>query len=367
MNKSSQQTKFISHVLYCLAKIIICLVLIGLSIAGVFFLTPAKLNYHVIEKVLITNLGDEAAIYFSLMTPKSGPYQSVSEINIDWDGDYQNETFDTVETHKFSVLLVPETSIEVTLQYEVSLKQGKASWTREIETFQTLPQAGIESEHILIQNQADEITKNLLGNLSYKIYAFTTKHLSYSQAQEDCAGASAIKSYQMGSCFCAGFARLMVALSRAAGVPSQVVVGFLYPDPLVRKPHIFDFENPGEAHAWVEINNFGKWTLADPTLGNGGWKRVFFGRNDGRHIVYGELEEIYEIHQAQKYWVFNQTDNPESRSECFRVVADATSQDVEIKIISSVEKVWDGRWFNAILAWIVMVVLLCRLRSWLIK
>jgi len=344
----------------------LCLALTGLSVLGAFFLLPSRMNYQITEKVIVSNPEREAAVYFSLLTPKTGPYQSVSQLSIDWDGPYQENNFESVKAIRFSALLEPEQTLQANLEYQVKLKQGKVSWTGSVKNFQTQPQVGIESQHELIQERATEISHNLIGDLPYKIYSFTTEHLTYAQAQEDCAGASALKSYQIGSCFCAGYARLMVALSRAAGIPSQVMVGFLYPDPLVKSSRLNNLENPGEPHAWVEINDYGKWTIADPTWGDGTWKRFFFGRNDGRHVAYGELEEISKIHNTQKYWVFEQTENPVKESDCFRIVADSTSQATQFILVSSVEKVWDGRWINAIVVWLVMVVLICRLRRFII-
>jgi len=152
-------------------------------------------------------------------------------------------------------------------------------------------------------------------------------------------------------------------LSRASNIPTQMVIGFLYPDPFVKRGQNGTLENPGQAHAWVEYNSFGKWQLADPTLGSGIWKRIYFGRNDGRHIVYGEIEQLSQIVEDQKYWARKSANFPLGDQDCFRYTASSNSDGISLSPLAQIKKGWDGRWVNAVVVWMLTTFLLCKYRE----
>ena len=324
---------------------------------------PANLHYRVTERFIFSGSDDGADVSLGILTPKTGPYQNVSEIKIQWEGARKIEHFETVDAIRLSGTNENEKNLEATIEYAVKLRQGKVTWDAPVELFQTLPQEGIESEHSVIQERASDLSNHIIQNLPFRIFSFTSDYLTYEEMKEDCVSASALLSYEIGSCVCAGFARLMVALSRAADIPAQVVVGFIYPDPIVKRGEIGNHKNPGEAHAWVEFRSFGKWSLADPTLGSGIGKAVQFGRNDGRHIVYGELEQISVIKDKQEAWALNNSTFFVHKCDCFRFVASSTSKKISMTPITSVQKGWDGRWANALIVWAIAVIILCKFRD----
>ncbi|MBC8509297.1 MAG: transglutaminase domain-containing protein [Chloroflexi bacterium] len=329
-----------------------------------FFLFPASLNYHVTEQYNISGDSEDAFIYLSVLVPKSDPYQWVGNVAVDWNGNQQIVNYDHVDAIRLSGKFGDGEDIDANISYDVKLKQDWVTWEAPVETFQNLPQKGIESDHYLIQERASELSKNsFLQGVPYSIYSFTSDYLTYSQMQNDCASSSALMSYEIGSCVCAGYARLMVALSRASQIPAQMVVGFLFPDPIVKRYDAANQQNPGQAHAWVEYYSFGKWKMADPTLGSGIWKRIYFNRNDGRHIAYGELEQLSLINTEQQYWALSHADISIGDDECFKYTASTNSDQVSIAPTVLIRKGWDGRWLNSIIIWAVATFILCKYRN----
>jgi len=344
--------------------VVLCLLLIFIALMLAFFAIPASMHYHVTERYTISGDATDASVYLSILIPKSGPYQWVGNINMFWDGEQQQMSFDPVDVVRLSGEKQVKEDVEAIIEYDVKLRQGGGSWEDTVETFQINPQMGIESDHYLIQERASELRRNLsFQSIPYRIYSFTSDHLTYSQVQEDCTSESALMSYEIGSCICAGYARLMVALSRASEIPAQMVVGFLYPDPFVKRDTSINHHNPGQAHAWVEYYSFGKWKIADPTLGSGIWKKLHFNRNDGRHVVYGELEQLSLINLEQKYWALKNANIPMGDHECFRFVATTNSDQISITPTVAIHKGWDGRWLNSIIVWAIASYLLCKYRN----
>ncbi len=359
--------KKVARTTLCVGRVAICLGLMVTAVVFAFFFFPANLYYHVTEVFSFTSADEETSVFLGVLVPQSGPYQWVGNLNILWEGAQQTEMHDHVNALKLSTDMSADEYSEAIIEYDVKLRQGKISWESALKAFHLLPQSGIESDHYLIRDQAADLRSAASSNDVYRIYSFTSEHLSYSQMQEDCISSSALKSYEIGSCVCAGYARLMVALSRASNIPAQMVIGFLYPDPFVKRGQKGTLENPGLAHAWVEYNTFGKWQMADPTMGSGIWKRMYFGRNDGRHIVYGEIEQLSQIVEDQKYWARKSANFPLGDQDCFRYTATSNSDGISISPLAQIKKGWDGRWVNAVVVWMLATFLLCKYREKLIS
>ncbi len=339
----------------------LCLLALAACVIGAFFLLPARLNYHITERYIFSGTDENANLVLGILTPKSGAYQQVDNLTIQWHGNHQIVPFKDVDTIRLTGDYDGDT-VEAVVEYDVKLHQGRASWESPTETFHTSPQEGIESDHALFQERAANLTNHLFLSDPYRIYAFTSEYLTYAQIQDDCINSSALKSYEIGSCVCAGYARLMVALCRAAHIPAQMEIGFVYPDPFVKQISSGQSQNPGQAHAWVEYYAFGNWKMADPTLGTGISKLLHFNKNDGRHIAYGEIAQLSQIIKDQKYWAQRQDHFLIGDNQCFRYVASSNSEDVSVTPITEVHKRWDGRWANTILVWISATLILCRFR-----
>ncbi len=251
-------------------------------------------------------------------------------------------------------------NLEATIEYDVKLPQSSVSWSAPVESFQRLPQVGIESDCECLQVQALDLSDGISEKDAYKIYSFITDHLTYSNENMDGSNASAIKAYQIGSCTCAGFARLMTALCRASGIPSQLVIGLIYPDPVFQSS-LSSFTQ-GEAHAWVEYYSEGTWKLADPTFGTRRLKILYFNRNDGSHISYGELDQVMFADAMLQDWALDHASHIVEDDDSFRYVATSGSDQVSLTSITSIQRRWDGRWVNTLIIWGVTTWLLCKYR-----
>jgi len=366
LRKSLIRNKKFFQYLICGIKVSISLGLTVLALLGAFFVFPARQTYHIRESFVFSATQEDSRVFLGVLVPQNGPYQSVSNVTIQWPGDYQTKVYDSVDSIHFFGDIPPREQITATIEYDVVLQQSKLTWEAPVEVFQTQPQEGIESQHPVIQEKAMDFGSQGLANKAYRIYSFTSDYLSYAEVMEDCVSSSALKSYEIGSCVCAGYSRLMVALSRATGIPAQMVLGFVYPDPIVKRDLSNNLEHPGKPHAWVELNTFGRWSIADPTLGSGIWKRFFFGRTDGRHIRYGELEQLSGINQDQKMWALDHAPYTLGDFECFRYKSTSTSQDISMVPVTTVKKVWDGRWINTMVIWVIATFMLCKWRKYLL-
>jgi hypothetical protein len=348
--------------LLCGLRGILCLGLICLIVLGAFFWLPAKVHYHVIEKYIFSGGGEGTLIYSGVMLPKSGPYQWVENLETSWEGVQAYVNYGFADVVKFSGEMIDQENLEATIEYDVKLLQGPVSWSAPVEDFQRQPQVGIESDCDCIQVQASDLCEGTSEKDAYEIYSFTADYLTYSPVDQDCTSLSALQAYEIGSCVCAGYARLMTALCRASGIPAQMVLGLVYPDPMFNL-HITSFpQNPEETHAWVEYYSEGSWKLADPTWGAKRLKFMQFNRNDGRHLVYGELEQVLAINRTLDTWALVQADHVLSSERSLRFVASSTSDQVLFLPNTSVKRIWDGRWLNTLIAWGLVTLFLCKYR-----
>ena len=350
------------QVLRCGLRGIVCLGLICIVILGAFFWLPAKVNYHVVETYIFSGDVEDAQVYLGIILPKSGPYQWVGNVEISWDGSQQEENYGFVDVIKFYGNKGPQETLVATVEYDVKLPQGYITWPAPVEDFQRLPQNGIESDCDCIQKKAASISDGTSSRDAYKVYSFTADYLTYSRDDMDCTSLSALKAYEIGTCVCAGYARLMTALCRASGIPSQMVLGLVYPDPMFMSKLSSFPQNPVEAHAWVEYYSEGSWKMADPTWGKKYLKPLQFNRNDSRHLVYGELAQILSVDDMLEWWALNQADYVIGNDKCFRFIATSTSKQVSFRPITTIDRKWDGRWLNTLVAWGSITGLLCVLR-----
>ena len=341
----------------------LCLGLVTFVVIGTFFWFPANVHYHVTERYIFSGVDKGASVYLGVMIPKSGPYQQVENVQISWDGFRQEETFDFMDAVKLSGMKRGAEDQVATIEYEVTLPQGYVSWSAPVEGFQHLPQAGIESDCECIKEKAASIiSKEQSDGNPYKIYSFTTDYLTYSRENEDCTGLSAMSALKIGSCVCSGYARLMTALCRASDIPSQMVLGLVYPDPMFRSSITSFPKNPYEAHAWVEYYSEGSWKMADPTWGTKRLNLMQFNRNDSRHLVYGELEHVLSVDAELETWALSQAEFILGSDHCFRYIAVSDSKQVSFLPEVSIQREWDGRWLNTIILWGIMIWLLRKFR-----
>lgn len=131
-----------------------------------------------------------------------------------------------------------------------------------------LPSRGIQSDHPMIENLAQEVTagKKTDRERAYAIYHYVATTLRYDMDKfrrnsfewDD----SALKSIETRSGVCQDFSFLAIAMFRSLEMPARFVEG----------------EAGGQRHAWVEVKVDGRWITMDPTWGAG------YITSDGRFV-----------------------------------------------------------------------------------
>ena len=344
--------------------LILCAITLVAVTFGSFFLLPVHLHYHVEERYLLSTSEDDATVYLGVLIPQSGPYQEIKNINISWEGIQERESKQSVEVIKLAGKLPAGGNQEAIISYDVVLPQGSVSWEAPIEDFQLMPQPGIESDHASLKAGVSRIINDSSQNDAYRIYKFTSEHLTYSEDARDCISSSALSAYRTQTGVCSEFARLMVALNRAADIPAQMISGIVLPDLVFfGSSQTRAWEHAGESHAWVEIFTEGAWTIADPTVGSDYLLRLYFGRTDGHYLSYGELiQEGKEYAEVQK-WATSQGVVIAKKHAGLKFIATADTDKVSFTPTSYVKKGWDGRWAVALISLALTTLILCTLRN----
>ncbi len=343
--------------------LIILLVILSITVLVAYSWLPAKIHYEIKKTFLISQDGDEANIYLGIIVPKSGPYQTVQNLNIVWYGNQERNALAYADTIRLWDQIIGDGDLQAVVEYDIILPQGQVSWEAPIERQHLLPQAGIESNHPKIKQTAHEITGRSGRNGAFEIYRFTSGHIAY--PDDDCqeTDVSALEAYRTGIGACIGYSRLMIALCRASGIPAKMIIGTILPDILFSLPQVISSGTPGGGHAWVEYYSQDKWYLADPSLGTGYATLLAFNRNDGRHLSFGEFDQFTAAKRELINWATKQA-FPIDTSLTYIFAAD--SDQATISSETSIRKTWDGRWVNTLLALTVVTYLLCKIRDWVI-
>jgi len=251
-------------------------------------------------------------------------------------------------------------SLEAVIDYAVILPQGRAVWDAPVEDFQLSPQTHIESDHPKILALAAESVDGSSREDAYRIYKFASRALSWPQGTRINVEPSALVALETGVGGCAEFANLTVALCRAAEIPAQTVSGIMMPTlPPFWPAQTRTGLHPGGAHAWVEFHTSAGWEMADPSWASSPLPaRIWFGRNDGLHLSYGEAGLEERIFEETVAWASGVGDTLGWMSAPLKFAAGSDSESVTVTPVVTLKKGWDGRWFNVIVTMILLAILL---------
>jgi len=107
--------------------------------------------------------------------------------------------------------------------------------------------------------------------------------------------------------------------------------------------------HPAGAHAWVELYDGSRWFMADPSwAGIAPW--LHFGRNDGTHLSYGDLSVAMRAYEETMELVQGRGAVVGAMSAPLRFVAGAGVEGVTVLPEVIVQRRWDGRLVNALVA-----------------
>ena len=211
------------------------------------------------------------------------PYQEVLERDVS-PGDYHlftDEYGNQIAEFDFSDMQ-PGSEVEVQINYRVRVNQLENDLSNcygEMPGFYTEPDLHIESQNPQIQQLSTQLSEGKRNACQQvrAFYDYIGNELVYSYNGGNWGAQGALG--QMGA-DCTEYASLMVALSRAAGIPARYVEGLSYTpegeEALARLEH-----------AWLEVYLPGTgWTPMDPTLGRSSITREqYFAKLPADHII----------------------------------------------------------------------------------
>jgi hypothetical protein len=312
-----------------------------------WFVIPASVHYHLTERYLFSSSPQDATIYLAVIVPKTGAYQTVENTHVTWNGTQEQVSYPSFDALIFQGTIRPGETQEATVSYDVTLEQGPARWVAPVLEFQNQPQTDIESNQAVFINQSAQIVRGQTRADAYAIYVFTSDYLSWPQGARIGEGQSALTAYATRVGGCGEFANLAVALYRAAHIPAQAITGLALPSLPPFWSDTQTWNHPGGAHAWVEVYTESGWEMADPSWGSS-WpaplKGIWFGRNDGSHLSYGEsgqytqrYDELFAVGKQQGTLI-GAMSNP------LHFVSSASTEGVVVTPSVMLQKGWDGRW-----------------------
>lgn len=342
------------------ATIIICLLLLSASTLAAYIILPAKVNYHVSKTFVIAQPMEEARVFLGLLLPRSGSYQIVDNLSVQWDSEQEISPQAYLDLLKLSSEIAPGDLQAAVVQYDIVLWQGSAAWQAPVDKSDLQPQVGIESNNANIEQAAREITAGSSDDQAYQIFKFASNHLEYSETGCEDTNVSALEAFQAKIGACMAYSRLMVALCRAAGIPAKMIIGTVLPDIFFSLPQIGTSSIPGSAHAWVEFNSQNSWYLADPSCGQTFPDWLIFKRNDGRHLSLGDYDRFVDSKEELVGWA---TKNASLKDIQLTSVFASNSDHTEITSETKIRKTWDQRWLNVVIVLIIVVFVLSKLRD----
>ncbi len=243
-------------------------------------------SYHITQSITLVNEGpmqpEKHNIWVALINNQA-PYQEVVSREIrpqnyvivtDEYGNHYAE-FDFKE-------LAPGSSAQININYEVAVNElsyNLADCTGDLPNEFNQPELHIESNNPQIVSLAGQLStpNQTVCEQVRTFYDYISDNLAYGYNGEDW-GAQATLG-KMGA-DCTEYSSLLIALSRASGIPARYVEGLLYLNES-------DATEARQEHAWVEVYFPGNgWIPIDPTLGRSTLTREkHFARYTPNHIV----------------------------------------------------------------------------------
>ena len=178
--------------------------------------------------------------------------------------------------------LLPGSSAQISIDYEITVNElsyDLAECEGALPNVYNQPELHIESNNPQVISLADQLSSpgQTVCDQVRSYYDYLGNTLVYTYNGDDWGAQAALG--KMGA-DCSEYSSLLIALSRAKGIPARYVEGLLF----------LDDSEPGEArqeHAWVEVFLPGNgWIPVDPTLGRSTLTREqHFARYSANHII----------------------------------------------------------------------------------
>ncbi len=243
-------------------------------------------EYEVQENLTVVNNGpgrpSKQNLWIALIQD-SPPYQTVHSMEISPSryqlitDEYGNQyaEFDLAD-------ISPGTTIPVQIRYRVTVNELACDLTNcegEIPDIFNRPELHIESNNVQIVQLAQQLSEGTQTACEQvrAFYDYIGNNLVYSYNGADWGAQAALG--EMGA-DCTEYASLMIALSRASGIPARYVEGLRVVGEEVQ-------DDARTEHAWLEVYLPGiGWTPMDPTLGRSSLSRdKYFARMTPDHLI----------------------------------------------------------------------------------
>jgi len=260
-------------------------------------------TYRVQQTLTLANDGngtvDEIKLHMALLKSWK-PYQVVT-LTKATPANY--ETFSDEFGNQYGLFwlydIAPGESVPIVIEYEVTvnaLDYDLGACSGEMFNGFTYAEKYLEVDHNDIASQSYALTENVGSycQAARNIYDYVMDSLVYAGYVTDDAGA--LKALNSGTGDCTEYSDLMIALSRAAGVPARFVEGITYGRE--------GFYDAGQTkHDWLEVFLPGSgWVPMDPTWGENN-PDGYFAEMSPDHIVVTKGRNLAPLN-GYHYWVY---------------------------------------------------------------
>lgn len=249
-------------------------------------LESGDIQYQVVERMVVENKGPGIPTKHNLwvaLIQDQTPYQEVLNRAISPD-DYTLVTDEFGNQYaEFDLAdMQPGSSIPIEIRYDVKVHDVMVDLDHcqgELPDFFTDPELHIESRNPQIVELAEQLSKgkDTACDKVRAFYDYIGDDLLYTYNGASWGAQAALG--EMGS-DCTEYSSLLIALSRAAGIPARYLEGLNH--------NVSDTDGLArQEHAWVEVYLPGSgWTPLDPTLGRSSLTRDdHFAHATANHII----------------------------------------------------------------------------------
>lgn len=261
-------------------------------------------EYKIVERLTVVNEGpgepSKQNIWMALITDVY-PYQEVLSMEIT-PADYQINVDEYGNQYvEFDLSDMPAgTSTQIELKYLVKVNEvayDLSNCEGVMPDEFTQPELHIESNNVQIISLAEELVEGR-GTVCEQVrgfYDFIGDNLVYSYNGGNWGAQAALG--EMGA-DCTEYADLMIALSRASGIPARYFEGLYFAGEQVHP-------EARTEHAWLDVYLPGTgWTAMDPTLGRSSQGRdEYFAHYQPNHIIVTQGRNPSTLRGAS-YWTY---------------------------------------------------------------
>ncbi len=320
---------------------------------------PAELHYKFTETYAFTS-DEAAAVNLAVLLPTSGPYQTVTEPQISWPGNWDTQLDGRLNVVRLSSKIGAGETVKAVISYKVNLFQGPARWIGEpVVSSDLLPSQSIQSDspELAAQAAALEIENNDQATIR-NIFNWTNKYLNHLQGSGAGVDQNALDAFTTGTAGSAGVANLFAALGRAVDIPIRTVTGQVIPDLIPLLPITRTQDAPLAFQAWNEVFVQDDWQMVDVYRSGSFLRHNLLGWSDGRHLVYDETGNADAVFQGLVTEAEDQSVWRTTGTDLMKYVtwSDSEAGSLSVAPTLSIQKTWDGRWVMMISLLLILFV-----------